>query len=86
MDVGRTGGHCPRVSEIAIIVKTLLGSTIPGTQLTLNTGAASKFVKNIVRVLGSRSWPQNLKMDQDRDPKKPFLGALCKGSHHPRVN
>ena len=31
MDVGRTGRHCPRVSEIAIIVKTLLGSTIQGS-------------------------------------------------------
>ena len=50
MDVGRTGRHYPRVSEIAIIVKTLLGSTIQGTQLALNTGAASKFVKNIVGV------------------------------------
>ena len=80
MDVGRTGGHCPRVNEIAIIVKTLLGSTIPGTQLTLNTGAASKFVKDIVGVL---TWVPILASKSKNGPrsgtKKALPGSTIQG-------
>ena len=62
------------------IVKTLLGSTIPGTQLTLNTGAASKFVKDIVGVL---TWVPILASKSKNGPrsgtKKALPGSTIQG-------